>query len=186
LLYSGNCTPEQYERILRPEMKATDPAFSGTWARDHERLPCLMRTLSRVHPGESTKPVTDSYYANRLVHIAVARRLVPDGASLLQQAHRGGTGPTPSERDVYDRFFLVLRAEICARGRAAQLLERLALILCDVALHGLEPFEPGVVQLRSSGLLERLRSEMDSVLMRVAESVHAHALSTVERVRRDD
>lgn len=185
LLYTASCSPEQYHQILRPAMRAADPAFSGTWARDHEALPKLLKTLRHRHPGAAVRPVTDAYRDSRLMHIAVARYLVRDGVSLLRQARQGsGGGPTESERDLFDRFFQVIRTDVGAHWRAAQLLRRLGQVLCDIELHPLEPFDPDVFQFRTDGcLVERLRSDMKQVVVRVADRVHMRVTSPPPSLR---
>lgn len=137
-LYTGSCSAERYAETIRPEMTARHPAFSGEWARDQEGLGALTRRVLARHPKPLARPLADAVRLNRRVHMAVAARLVPGGASLLQETgRRPGQGPTPAERDLYDRHFAVRRGEVCGAAFTAQFVRRLAQILCDVAAHGL-------------------------------------------------
>ncbi|HEV8556653.1 MAG TPA: L-tyrosine 3-hydroxylase [Actinophytocola sp.] len=129
LLYSGSCTPAVYARVIRTRMMAWHPAFSGTWARDHEHVSALLRQL---------KPLTDdtvarSLRANRLVHMAVAKRLVPVGRSLLRQSGGDPRDTTDGDRDCFDEFFRISRDDVCRHSFATQLTDRILLARADIA-----------------------------------------------------
>ncbi|SDD12567.1 hypothetical protein [Actinokineospora iranica] len=133
-LYSGSCSAEQYAATLRRDMHAYDPAFSGTWARDYERIPELLLRVKHRHPRSLVGPLNRASRANKLAHVAIAKKLVPNGASLLREAgrcpHAGAMGNT---QDRYDAFFRVRRERVCERVVAAQLVRRLAQVLRDLA-----------------------------------------------------
>ncbi|MET8981192.1 O-methyltransferase [Streptomyces sp. NPDC004539] len=142
-LYTGSCSPERYAETIRPGMTARHPAFSGEWARDHEGLTALARKVRDQYPAALAAPLTDAVRLNQRVHMKVAARLVPGGASLLQDAGRQpGRHPTPAEHDLYDTHFAVHRLPVCDSSLTAQLVRRLAQIVCDIAEHGLTDHDP--------------------------------------------
>ncbi|MFT7839907.1 L-tyrosine 3-hydroxylase [Saccharothrix sp. BKS2] len=129
LLYSGSCSPQTYATVIRARMKARHPAFSGTWARDYEQVSEL---LGRFRPfaGERVKRALK---VNRLVHMTVAKRLVPQGKSLLRESGMDPTRTVDTDRDRFDEFFGVDRAEVCRDEFADQLAGRVRLVLDDLA-----------------------------------------------------
>jgi L-tyrosine peroxygenase len=131
LLYSGSCTEEVYATVIRSRMAACHPGFSGTWARDHERAHELLR---RAWPAADSK-VKRAVKFNRLVHMAVAKRLVPSGGSLRRESGNQGSATTDAERNLLDWFFLTERALVCRHGFADQLTRRIILALTDLATH---------------------------------------------------
>jgi hypothetical protein len=133
LLYSGSCSTDVYNGVIRPEMMGADPAFSGRWSRDYEQIPDLARAARAAHPQTLVSGLLQAARTNQLVHIAVARRLVPGGMSLLRAAGRNpGSPATDGDRDTFDALFLVQRAPVCRRTFTAQLLRRLTQVLCDL------------------------------------------------------
>jgi hypothetical protein len=167
LLYSGSCSSEIYAEVIRPRMAATDPAFSGTWARDHERLQRLMRMVA-VDPAGALKKASKF---NKLVHMTVAKRLVPAGHSLLRDAGRAGDVVTDADRDTLDRFFLVDRARVCQAEFVEQLLQRIARIRCDLGVHPLDArYDRGDVARAQVAVADRITqfSEALAVLVRCA------------------
>jgi hypothetical protein len=162
LRYSGSLTAEVYARDIRPRMAAADPAFSGRWARDHEPIPALLRAARAAHPRNALTPLDQAVRQNALAHRAVARRLVPEGASLLSE--RGGdvTAPTTErERRIFDAFFRVQRVPVCRAGLSAQLVRRLAQVLCDLAHRPLGFPEPSAAT----------EEEVTTSLARLADSL---------------
>lgn len=134
LLYAGSCSPEIYAEVIRDRMAARDPALSGTWARDYERL----RRLTRVVVADSTSSLKRAIKFNKLVHMTVAKRLVPAGHSLLQEAGRAGDAVTDADRDTLDEFFLVERVRVCHAELFEQLTLRIVRIQFDLAAHRLD------------------------------------------------
>ncbi|MFG2004777.1 hypothetical protein ACGFNU_37060 [Spirillospora sp. NPDC048911] len=139
LLYSGSCSSTRYAATVRADMAAFHPGFSGTWARDHEPIPVLLRSVRHRHSSTLSAPLTRAATTNHRVHMAVATKLVPTGRSLLQQHGDVDVREVPdSARALYDAFFHVQRGPVCQAAVAAQLLRRLAQMACDIAVHGLD------------------------------------------------
>jgi hypothetical protein len=133
LLYSGSCPPEVYLRTIRPAMAAADPAFSGRWARDYESIPLLLRTIRQIHPTRFTGDLLAAARANQLVHMAVGRRLVSEGPSLLRGSNREGQPVTDRERDIFDAFFRVRRVDTSRSVFIGQLLALAGQVTDDLA-----------------------------------------------------
>ncbi|MET0133431.1 MAG: L-tyrosine 3-hydroxylase, partial [Kibdelosporangium sp.] len=132
LLYAGSCTPQVYDTVIRSKMKACDPAFSGTWARDYRQV--LVR-LAEVAPAPGS-PLKAAIKFNRLVHMSVAARLVPVGGSLLRDSGREAhAAPSRLEGDLFDTFFLTSRQPVCVHDFVAQLRLLTAKILTDLGQH---------------------------------------------------
>ncbi|MTD55220.1 L-tyrosine 3-hydroxylase [Amycolatopsis pithecellobii] len=128
LLYSGSCTQAVYADVIRARLKARHPAFSGTWARDYEHVLGLSRQL--------TGPTTTFKRAvrfDRHVHMAVGRRLVPAGKSLLRETGGDPRATTEEDRDRFDEFFLISREPVCDNTFTQQLTDRIQLALDDIA-----------------------------------------------------
>jgi hypothetical protein len=103
-------------------MMKTSPSFSGTWARDYERVLDLVR---RVSPAPRCA-FSVAYRTMRTIHMSQAKRLVPDGASLLKAAGRHGANETTDlERELFDRFFLTERKAGCGCSFRVQLVRRM-------------------------------------------------------------
>jgi hypothetical protein len=131
-LYAGSCGPLIYATAVRPRMVAFNPAFSGVWARDYERVITLLTELSPPADGVLRQAVR----RHRLVHMGLAGLLVPDGKSLLKQAGRKPSGPTTDvERNEFDTFFIIKRCQVHTGQFRAHMLEKLAAARCDLASH---------------------------------------------------
>ncbi|MDR6593482.1 L-tyrosine 3-hydroxylase [Saccharothrix longispora] len=156
LLYSGSCSPQTYATVIRARMKARHPAFSGTWARDYEQVSEL---LGRFRPfaGERVKRALKT---NRLVHMTVAKRLVPQGKSLLRESGMDPTRTVDTDRDRFDEFFGVDRAEVCRDEFADQLADRVRLVLDDLAAR------PDPVRYDNADV-SRLQAELPDLLDRL-------------------
>ncbi|MGP3948536.1 hypothetical protein [Streptomyces sp. 7N604] len=129
LLYAGSCPRDVYHRLIRPGMRAWHEAFSGSWAPDYKLVRKLMRNR---HGSRLDAPLRDAVELQQEVHDHVARRLVPDGTSLLQAAHYQTTEQRPLLYMLYDSFFSTLRAPVQRSQVLAQLMRRLAKIILDV------------------------------------------------------
>ncbi|NJQ03823.1 hypothetical protein [Streptomyces zingiberis] len=141
LLYSGSCPRGLYQRLIRPAMFLQHRGFSGVWAPDFAQVRSLLR--GRPLPWTSdprAAGVRAAVHAHRLVHDAVADRLVPSGRSLLQQTV-AESPVRPSERTavLYDNFFMTLRGAVPDEAVAGQLLRRLRAVGLDLAVNGLYP-----------------------------------------------
>jgi hypothetical protein len=115
-------------------MARADPAFSGRWARDYEDIPRLLRAVRQAQPAALLSDLLTACKANQVVHVAVAKRLVSDGPSLLRLNGRDRNDEvTDRERDIFDAFFLVERAEVCRQAFTATLVGLCTLMLSDLA-----------------------------------------------------
>ncbi|GAB2822473.1 hypothetical protein GCM10027200_22330 [Lentzea nigeriaca] len=139
LAYSGSCSREVYEDVIRPLMVAFDPAFSGRWARDYEPLPGLLRRARAALGPVAAAPLSSASKANLLAHMEVMRRLVPCGNSLLRESGRTRVPTTDAERDRFDEFFLVSRENVCVSRYRAHRAAVLHAIGRDLAEHPLRP-----------------------------------------------
>ncbi|MFD9409293.1 hypothetical protein ACFWBN_20065 [Streptomyces sp. NPDC059989] len=143
-LYAAGCTPEQYATLLHPRMAAAHPAFSCGWARDHTPVPAALDAARDSHRAAALDRLSDAVKDNQRVHMAVARRLVPDGSSPLRQAGRSpGPEPTEAEQALHDAHFRVERQPLCGPVHRAQLVRLLNLCLADIGAYGLGPLPDG-------------------------------------------
>ncbi|HET9255820.1 MAG TPA: L-tyrosine 3-hydroxylase [Pseudonocardiaceae bacterium] len=129
LLYAGSCTEPVYAATIRSRMAACHPGFTGTWARDHERLRELLSQVRLAADDRLKRAVR----FNRLVHMAVARRLVPSGGSLRHESGNRASVTTDADRDRLDWFFRTERAPVCRHEFDGQLTRRIVLALTDIA-----------------------------------------------------
>ncbi|MET8537767.1 hypothetical protein ABZV67_39970 [Streptomyces sp. NPDC005065] len=134
LLYSGACSPETYHSVIRHNMVSAHPAFSGTWARDYERVLALLRDRVEQRPGA----LRAALKTNRLVHMAVAKRLVPSDNSLLREAGAAHAPVVESDRCRLDAFFGTVRGTPCRHDLASELRCRVAAALRDLERHSLD------------------------------------------------
>jgi hypothetical protein len=139
LAYSGSCSREMYEDVIRPMMMAFDPAFSGRWARDYEPLPGLLRRARTALGPVAAAPLCSASKANLLAHMEVMRRLVPGGNSLLRESGRTRVSTTDAERARFDEFFLVSRENVCVSRYRAHRAAVLSAIGHDLAKRPLRP-----------------------------------------------
>jgi hypothetical protein len=137
--YSGSCSRELYEDVIRPKMVAFDPAFSGRWARDYEPLPGLLRRARTALGPAAAEPLCAASKANLVAHMEVMRKLVPDGQSLLRESGRTRVATTDAERARFDEFFLVSRENVCASRYRAHGAAVLSAIGRDLVKHPLRP-----------------------------------------------
>ncbi|GLY46381.1 L-tyrosine 3-hydroxylase [Lentzea sp. NBRC 102530] len=139
LAYSGSCSREVYEDVIRPMMVTFDPAFSGKWARDYEPLPGKLRRARAALGPVAAEPLFSASKANQMAHIEVMRRLVPGGPSLLREAGRARMSTTDDERARFDEFFLVSRENVCDSRYRAHRAAILSAIGQDLVEHPLNP-----------------------------------------------
>jgi hypothetical protein len=165
LLYTGSCSPEVHLRTIRPAMAAADPAFSGRWARDYRAIPGLLRAIPRA-PKADAAGLLAAARTNQVVHMAVAKRLVPDGPSLLRQSDRREDQPvTERERDLFDAFFLVKRADMSRSALLAQLRALTRLVASDVAERPLhKPAATWNLPTVDADLITKLQRDVNRVL----------------------
>lgn len=133
LLYAGSCPPDVYTESIRPRMMRCHAAFSGEWAPDHHGVPAALHRATAGFPAGRT-----ARRLNQRVHAAVAERLVPQGASLLQQAGRcPGADPSTEEYALYDRFFQTQRVDVCEHAIRRQFQRWLLKVVADLDSVGL-------------------------------------------------
>lgn len=149
LLYTSSCTPSIYNEVIRPSMYRLHRTFSGTWAPDYRPVRSLFR-------GRRTPPVPEperqqlvrEVKLSQSIHLGVARKLVANGQSLLQQSIADrSAGPHLMWGRVFDCCFLTLRARVSREEIAAQLLRRQQAVAIDLATNGLFPSTVGPVRL---------------------------------------
>jgi hypothetical protein len=141
LMYASSCTPEAYERFIRPAMYRQHHGFTGLWAPDYAPVRRLFhgRGPAWLHrPG--TQALREAIEVNQTVHAAVAARLVPGSESLLQQ-HAATLSIQDRSvcADLYDVFFLTIREPVSAEHVDAQLAHRLRACRYDIENNGCYP-----------------------------------------------
>lgn len=141
LMYTSSCTPQAYERFIRPSMYRQHHGFSGVWAPDYAPV----RRLFHGRPpewirGPEAKTLYEAVQLNHTVHAAVAARLVPGSESLLQQH---ASVMRLQERtvcgDIYDAYFLTLRTRVDREEISRQLGRRIRALLADTGCNGFYP-----------------------------------------------
>jgi hypothetical protein len=137
LIYSGGCSAQQYDAVLRPAMRAADPAFSGTWAADHAPLARLLDEVKARYPEAATGRLDRAVRTNRRVHVSVARRLVPGGGSLLSEAGPAAQEPAERQHALFDAFFRTERGAVCRSGLLTQYADRALDAVADLSGRGL-------------------------------------------------
>jgi L-tyrosine peroxygenase len=144
LLYCASCPRQVYSELIRPSMFLQHPAFSGAWAPDYAAVRRLMRGR-RTPDGDpdAVRRLEGELDVNRIVHRAVARKLVPNGQSLFEAASGGSALPAQRMLSVlYDNYFMTLRSPVAGEAIVAQLLRRLYAIGLDLSDNGLYPDTP--------------------------------------------
>jgi hypothetical protein len=173
-LYAGSCSSQTYAEHIRPAMMATHPAFSGRWARDYELIPELLRAAKAAHPEGVFSDLLRASSINMHVHMGLAQHLVPDGRSLLQQAGLRSESISDADRECFDRFFLVERAQICRKTFIAQFVARLTKIVDDLSRTPLDhlPVPDAVRGTRYQHDVRRLQASADYILRSLIGSLH--------------
>jgi L-tyrosine peroxygenase len=171
LVYAASCPRDIYAEKIRPYMELSHASFSGSWAVEYAPIPGLIRSLpSRSAPRRAFEEC-------QRVHLAVIRKLVPGGGSVLKSFQERGTGqqPTPANAQFYyDSFFLVRRGATEASELLAALVRRAHAITADLAADGLYPMwrssaheAPASL---STGTLRQLAERLDHVLLQGARA----------------
>lgn len=181
LLYTGSCSREVYEELIRPSMFLAHPGFSGTWAPDFTAVRQVFRgrQLSWLGGGSVVAELRRAVAVSHLVHSGVAAKLVPAGGSLLQEAVSTGSNRRPNLLGIlYDNYFMTARAHDADDQVVPQLLRRLEAVALDVAAHGLNSGgadEQRPPELRDADVLE-VERDLLGTMVRVAE--HAAGLDS--------
>jgi hypothetical protein len=180
-LYSGSCGAETYNRVLRPAMRAEDPAFTGRWAQDYAVLPSLLREVKEHCPAPVVAPIIDAVRLNHRVHMSVANRLVPDGESLLRETGRVNECTAPDRYAQFDRFFNTERGPVCRQGLIIQYTDRLTRIVADIRRNGLyfedPPQRDGT---RSCEHLVALEQRMPRLFVELHDELHGELLEPAD------
>ncbi|MER7455840.1 hypothetical protein [Micromonospora sp. NPDC126480] len=138
LLYTGSCTHQIYNDVIRPSMRLRHRAFSGSWAPDYLHVRALLRGRAQARLTSGPSELDGAVRLHGRVHDGVAARLVPNGQSLLNQA--------PVRRlnhrllgIVYDSYFMTVRTPVTRGQAVSQLMRRLTAIVRDLTANGLYP-----------------------------------------------
>lgn len=164
-IYTATCPRSLYEAHIRPWMRLAHASFSGSWAREWQPLLALLSWVTgRAHGSsdEVLRRLRNAIRNNAYVHMAVARKLVPDGESVQEHFRASGRGDDTPEADrhyFYDAFFFVRRGDPTPETLLAQLKLRAELVLADLAANGLYPR-----QWNSIGEYERTDRDRDLLL----------------------
>jgi hypothetical protein len=138
LLYAGSCSAAEYETVLRADMRSWHPAFSGDWFLDYPAIPTTLRRIRVEQPTAVSDVLVEAARRNRRVHMAVARKLVPGGHSLLRETGRcPAGGGTQEESGLLDTYFRVRRAPSCPGVFSAQAVARTERVSEDIGAFGL-------------------------------------------------
>lgn len=154
-VYSGSCTRAVYAATIRRFMGIFHGGFSGTWAADYRGISDLVgfvcayshsthaQAQGNAHAAIA-RALTELKQAEReshSVHVAVAKKLVPEGRSLLGELKAHGSVVPLSEtaRFIYDSFFLVQRTAITAHDLEAAVGLRAQRVLADLNANQLYP-----------------------------------------------
>jgi hypothetical protein len=184
LLYAGSCSPEEYDRVLRADMRSWHPAFSGEWFRDYPVIPELVRRITAERSATVSGPLAVASRRNRRTHMAIARKLVPGGVSLLRETgRRPAAGGTPEEAALIDAYFRVRRAPSCHGAFAAQAVARTELAVADISARGLHgaAVPPAPLVPEHGAELARLERDAVPLLGWLAEWL-SHPVPGAERV----
>jgi hypothetical protein len=182
LLYTGSCTRETYNAVIRPSMYRVHPGFSGTWAADYAAVRGLFRRrrIPSLGPDEQAR-VKREVELSHQVHMGLASRLVPSGRSLLQGAADSMIRKPQYCSALFDCYFITLRAPVPAQQVAAQLLRRCKAVVLDITANGLYPAvarypEEFPEELRSAEV-RNLEEHLIDIMMNVAGLATAQAES---------
>jgi hypothetical protein len=134
-VYAGSCGEPMYRKAVRTSMIAVHPGFSGVWARDYVRV---LQLLHELHlPADSS--LRCAVKRNRLVHMRIAKILVPEGESLLKESgHRSAGEAVREAEDLFDRYFLVRRGAVGEDVFRGQAVRRAVAVLSDLEQHPIE------------------------------------------------
>lgn len=174
LLYCGSCSPATYSDVIQPHMMGANPAFSGRWARDFQRIGPMMRTLRTADAPDSLDDVFTAAADNDRIHQAVAIRLIPGGHSLLRSSGRDAEAPpTAEEHDLYDAFFGVEDERLPHQDTPALLRKRLVAVRSDLLAEPLPvPCGWEGLSLSDIALVERFHRDSIAILDHVEEIVN--------------
>ncbi|MEU0397747.1 hypothetical protein ABZ208_34310 [Streptomyces sp. NPDC006208] len=138
LSYTSRMPVDVYNDVIRPGLRRLHPAFSGTWAPDYAPIRLLLSGRQADFRENGTR-LSDATRRLQKVHVEVARKLVPDGASLLTEAKNSWNLRHPRQwGSVYDCAFLTVRASVPRTALISQMARRAKAILIDIDTHDLD------------------------------------------------
>lgn len=142
--YTGFMPQDFYLENIRTFMALAHKGFSGFWAADYKYIPKLTRQLMQAkYAGklaQAQKGFKESYMLGHKIHMAVAKKLVPGGDSLLKNAKKEGHNFTRAKEHHYmhyDFFFLVHRQLVTATQFKVSTEKRKQVIIEDLANNNL-------------------------------------------------
>ena len=141
--YTGSCSKQYYNQYIRPFMLLVHKSFTGTWAIDYISLPSLVKLVTHKKSTISAvialqKELWKAYMCSQKAHINVAKRLVPEGTSLLQQAQKSGIAHSAIQSHhhrLFDLFFLVDRKKVSMLDFQRNLVRRIKAAIEDLKTH---------------------------------------------------
>jgi len=183
--YTGSCSREYYHNYVRPFMTLAHKGFSGHWALDYRGLPQLIKRMTRAAcPAlliDQQQAVRCAYQLHQRSHYSVAKRLVPEGASLLKNAKREGVALEEVQQHhymMYDFFFLVHRTTVSRKQLERSLRRRINAIQMDLHSHPL-PELPFITD-NHLDILQRAAEAVSEILqMRPSRSAEPSETTTV-------
>lgn len=132
LLYTSRLSAEAYNDVIRPRMFEFDPAFSGRWAADYAHIPELLRHTRSSASNEKIDRLISASKLNLIAHTAVARKLVPNGVSLLRESGRSHQKVTRREQGLFDQFFGIERTTVCRDAVHEQMRQTFMAVVSDI------------------------------------------------------
>ncbi|ESQ13410.1 MAG: hypothetical protein N838_30010 [Thiohalocapsa sp. PB-PSB1] len=141
--YTGSCTLDYYGNHIRPVMMRVHQGFTGRWASDYVGLPkAVNRAARQGECNAAAQRMRDAYLQSQKAHLAIADRLVPEGASLLKSAKADGIEAVAKvcahHQAIFDHFFLISRGAVSATELFESLQRRLAAIDADLRANPLD------------------------------------------------
>ena len=135
--YTASCSEAYYQKHIRPTMILAHRAFSGRWVADYVGLPkAVNRAAKNTLFPRAGQQMREAYLQSQKMHVRVAQKLVPEGASLLKCAKSDGIASVeevkPHHQEIFDHFFLIGRGSVSASELHHSLRRRLAAIATDL------------------------------------------------------
>jgi hypothetical protein len=173
--YAGSCSQEYYHKYVRPFMALAHKGFSGRWSLDYEPLPQLVKRIMQANVNDLLLKkyhlFKKSYSLHQRLHYRVAKRLVPEGGSLLQKGKNEGTALDEVQKHHYmrsDFFFLVDRTAVSCEQLEHTLWRRINAIQMDLHSHPL-PELPFITD-NHLDILQRAAEAVSEVLQMMQSS----------------
>ena len=142
--YTGSCPKDFYHTHIRSFMALFHRGFSGLWASDYKLIPQIIKKVatSDFQGAQKIKQKSfmKAYQINLKSHIVVAKKLVPEGASLLKKAKKEGVKLHTVKEEhamLYDFFFLINRQPTSRKSLIYSLEKRTYTVIDDIKSHPL-------------------------------------------------